>query len=57
VAETEVRVATTPHDDRVLVECSECGPVAVSNYAIEVAAMMHLGPIHGYTELRQVEKP
>lgn len=57
MAETEVRVATTPHDDRVLVECSECGPVAVSNYAIEVAAMMHLGPIHGYTELRQVEKP
>jgi hypothetical protein len=57
VTADDVVVSTTQHDDRNLVECSMCGPVFVTDLGNVEAVLAHLAPVHGITQVRQVEKP
>lgn len=43
----------TVHDGKAIVECSICGPVAVSDFDKAPAALAHLAPVHGVTEIQE----
>jgi hypothetical protein len=55
VASPSPHVSVTPHDGKTLVECTLCGPVAVTDTAPIPAAETHLSVFHGVTHYTFVE--
>jgi hypothetical protein len=49
-------VSVTGHDGKRLVECDECGPVAVTDLPAWDAAREHLGRVHGTPLAKRAEQ-